>query len=80
MATTAIAINALVDAIILAIADADGYAAFAENRPAAPTLSPAIRELIGNRAVGQGAAAIYAAFTKGFNRAADEECARLLAE
>lgn len=73
-------IAAVTDTTILAIADADGYAAFGENRPAAPWSSAVVRELVGNREVGDGAAEIFAAYTAGFERARDEECARILAE
>lgn len=61
-------------------AEADGYAAYGDNRPAAPTLSPMIRGLIGDMPVGDRAAEIFAAFTRGYNQAADEECARILGE
>lgn len=74
------AANAAADQLILQQAHAEGYAAYNENRPAAPTLSPVIRTLVGDRAVGTGAAEIYAAFTAGYNQAADDECARILAD
>lgn len=61
-------------------AHADGYAAYGENRPAAPSLSPVVRELIEGMAVGTGAVAIFAAFTHGYNQAAEVEFARTLAD
>lgn len=61
-------------------AEAEGYAAFNEDRPRAPWGSQVIRDLVGDRQVGEGAAEIFAAFTRGWERATDEECARILAD
>ena len=61
-------------------AEAEGFAAYFEDRPRAPWASQVIRDLVGNAQVGEGAAEIFAAFTKGWERATDEECARILAD
>lgn len=63
----------------LSIAEADGYAAYGEDRMRVPALSPVVTPLIEGMEVGAGAADIFSAFLKGYDRAADEECARILA-
>jgi len=62
------------------VANAAGYAAFGEGRPAAPSLSPVVRVLVADLAVGDGATTIFEAFTAGYRQAADEACAALLAD
>lgn len=69
-----------VDIETLAHAQNDGYDAYCYNRPVQPTLSPVIRKMIKNMEVGDGASEIFRAFTRGYNMAADEACARILAE
>lgn len=64
----------------LAHAQNEGYNAYKENRPVQPTLSPVIRKMIQNLRVGEGASQVFRAFTRGYNMAADEACARILAE
>lgn len=64
---------------MLKLANAEGYAAYNENRSAAPALSAVIQAMIADMKVGTGAADVFQAFTDGFNQAADEECARILA-
>lgn len=63
-----------------AVAEAAGRAAYAEGRPAAPGADAAVMRLVEGMAVGEGAAAIFAAFTRGFGAAADEAAERVLAE
>lgn len=64
----------------LADAHAEGYAAYNENRSSAPTLSSVIRDMVGSMEVGEGAAEIFQSFTDGYTKAADDECARIMAE
>ena len=64
----------------IAAAEAEGFAAFNEDRPRAPWGSQVIRDLTEGMQVGTGAADIFAAFTRGWERATDEECARILAD
>jgi len=66
--------------LMIAIAHADGYAAYGEDRPAAPAASAVVMNLVEGMAVGAGAADVFEAFTRGYARAANEECARILAE
>lgn len=63
----------------LAKAEADGRKAYAEHRLSAPTLSPVVRALIENEAVGSGyARRIFQAWDEGYQAAADEAAAKAL--
>lgn len=62
------------------IAKAAGHLAYVEDRHAAPALDITVRTLIAGLPVGGGGADIFRAFTAGYQQAADEECARILAE
>jgi hypothetical protein len=59
------------------IANADGYAAFGENRPAAPGVSATVMALIGDAKVGTGAVGLFKAFTAGYEQARDDYIATL---
>lgn len=63
----------------IAQAEADGRKAYAEGRLSAPTLSPVVRALIENEAVGSGyARRIFQAWDEGYQAAADEAAAKAL--
>jgi hypothetical protein len=64
----------------LSLAEADGYAAYGEDRPAAPILSPVVYAIVEGAAVGTGAVDVFAAFQRGYSKAADEAAAAFLAE
>lgn len=53
-------------------AEAEGYAAYVENRPYSTDQSPAIRELIAGRPSGDDASDLIEAFKRGWERASDE--------
>lgn len=56
----------------LARARTIGHKAYMTTAVAAPSAHPEIRDMVSGLAVGEGAAAIFAAFTKGYQAAADE--------
>lgn len=64
-------------ALNLSIANADGYAAYGQDRPAAPALSATVMALVGDAKVGTGAAALFRAFSAGFDQACNDHIATL---
>jgi hypothetical protein len=58
----------------LVLAEAAGWRAYVEGRPAAPGADPVVRSLIDGLPVGGGAAAIMRAFTRGRDSAASAAC------
>ena len=66
------------DTHVLAIAQNLGHDAYHNGGMRAPVLSVGIMDLITDKPVGTGSADIFRAFTNGFDRAVDAECARLL--
>lgn len=74
-ATTSIA-----TAVNLDVAYSQGFAAYDKGEMRAPALNAVVMDLVGVAAVGAGAAELFAAFTRGFDAAADLAIAALLAE
>ncbi len=65
---------------VLARAEAAGWLAYQEGRPAAPAADATVMELTAGMKVGGGAVEIYRAFTRGRDAAADEAASQYLAE
>lgn len=69
--------NTIATTLNLSIANADGYAAYNENRPAAPALSATVMALVADAKVGTGAAELFTAFSAGYDQACNDHIATL---